>query len=108
MIRPEEELNNLSDDEYAEVVKPADDEIKDYLYNNLLYDFLAKFIATNYKYDVISDSENVLAEYNTVKMILSNMPEYSDIDIEKLKNELEKKHSLKLTSADPIRIEEIK
>ena len=36
------------------------------------------------------------------------MPYYREIDVEKLKEVLEKKHSLKITSVNPIRIEEIK
>ena len=108
MIRTDDEFKNLNDEDYAEVIKPADDEFKEYLENNILYDIVANFIFIKNKHNVIPDTSSLIGEYNTVLMLLSNMPRYKEFNIEKLKTILEKKHSLKLTSVDPIRIEEIK
>ena len=108
MIRTDDEFKNLNDDDYAEVIKPADDEFREYLEDNLLYDIVANFISIKDKHNVIPDTSTLIGEYNTVLMLLANMPRYNKFNIEKLKTVLEKKHSLKLTSVDPIRIEEIK
>lgn len=108
MIRPAREVEGLSDDEFADIIDVTMKEIRDYLDNNFMYDFVAKCIATDFKNDSIWADSNLEYEFKDAMTFLSNMPRYDKFDIEKFKSVLEKKHSLKLTSVDPIGIEEIK
>lgn len=107
MIRPAHEVEELSDEEFYKCVEPAFKEVRDYLDNKFIYEYVAKCIAIHYKKDAIWSDSNLEYEFKDAMEILSNMPRFKDIDVEKLKNTLEKKHSLKITSANPIRIEEI-
>lgn len=107
MIRPAREVEEMSDDEFYESIKPAFLEIRDYLENEFVYEFVAKCIAIHYQKDAIWADSNLEYEFKDAMEFLSNMPQFKDIDVKKLKSTLEKKHSLKITSANPIRIEEI-
>lgn len=108
MIRPTREVEDLSDDEFAKALEPSENEIKNYLFNDFIYDFFARCLATDFKNDSIWADSNLEYEFKDAMTFLSNMPRYDKFDIEKFKSVLEKKHSLKLTSVDPIGIEEIK
>lgn len=108
MIRPTREVEGLSDDEFAKALEPSENEIKNYLFNDFIYDFFARCLATDFKNDSIWADSNLEYEFKDAMTFLSNMPRYDKFDIEKFKSVLEKKHSLKLTSVDPIGIEEIK
>ena len=111
MIRPAREVEDLSDDDFAKALEPSENEIKNYLLNDFMYDFFAKCLATDYKNDSIWADSNLEKEYADAMAYLSLIParfKKVDFDVEKLKSILEKKHSLKITSVDPIGIEEIK
>ena len=108
MIRPKREVEGLTDDEFAKALEPTEREIKNFLYNDFLYDFFAKCLSTDFKNDSIWEDSCLEYEYLDAMGFLANMPYYREIDVEKLKEVLEKKHSLKITSVNPIRIEEIK
>ena len=111
MIRPAREVEDLSDDDFAKALEPSEKEIKDYLLNDFLYDFFARCLATDFKNDSIWADSNLEMEYADAMAYLSLIParlKRFDLDLEKLKSVLEKKHSLNLTSVNPIGIEEIK
>lgn len=107
MIRPARECRELSDDAFAELIEPNHQEIKRYVNNELIYDFFAFCIASSFNNDALWEDYKLEYEYTDAVEYLSNLPKFEELDIDKFKKILEKKHSLKLTNADPIRIEEI-
>ena len=107
MIRPARECEEMNDDEFAELIEPAHQMIKKYVNEELIYDFFAFCIASSYNNDALWEDYKLEYEYKDASEYLSNLPHFEELDLEKFKKTLEKKHSLKLTSADPIRIEEI-
>lgn len=108
MIRPAREEEELSDDEFAEIINKEATVIRNFLDNEFVYDFFAFCIATSYNKDALWEDCNLEYEFKDAMMYLDNMPTFDKIDIEKFKKILKEKHSLKLTSANPLRIEEIK
>ncbi len=107
MIRSGKEAKKLDDDTFAALIEPTFNEIRNYLYNEYVYEFFAKCLATDFKNDSIWDDSKLEYEYVDAMSFLENMPKYNEIDIEKLNSYLEKKHSLKITSVDPIGIEKV-
>ena len=108
MIRPAREEVELSDDEFAKIIDPEDKAIRNFLDNEFVYDFFAFCIATSYNCDSLWEDCNLEYEFKDAMYYLNNMPTFDKIDIKKFKKILKEKHSLKLTSVDPLRIEEIK
>ena len=111
MIRPAREQEDLSDDEFYEIIEPSLKEINNYLNNVFLYDYIARCIAVNFKNNSIWEDSKLEYEFKDAMDSLANMSvvnRFENFDVEKLERILEKKHSLKITSVNPIRIEEIK
>ena len=107
MIRPARESAELSDDEFAELIEPTYQEIKNYLENEFIYEFFANCLSTDFNNDSIWADSNLEYEYRDAIAFLENMPDFKKIDIEKLNKVLKEKHSLKITSVKPIGIEKI-
>ena len=107
MIRPAREQEQLTDDEFAELIDVTMKEIRNYLDNEFIYDFFARCLATDFNNDTIWEDSNLEYEYKDALSFLANMPKYNKLDIEKLNKILKEKHSLKVTSVKPIGIEKI-
>lgn len=107
MIRPAREAE-YSDDEFAKIIEPEDKAVRHFLDNEFIYDYFAFCIATSYKYDSLWEDSKLEYEFKDAIFYLNRMPTFDKIDIEKFKKILKEKHSLKLTSVNPLRIEEIK
>lgn len=107
MVRPGIEGRSLDDDTFAEIIEQTYNEIRHYLDNEFIYSFFAKCLATDYSNDSIWDDSKLEYEYKDAISFLENMPKYSEINIDKLNKTLKEKHSLKITSVDPIGIEKI-
>ena len=90
MIRPKCEVECLTDDEFAKTHEPTEREIKIFLYNDFLYDFFAKCLSTDFKNDSIWEDSCLEYEYLNAMGFLSNISYYREIDVEKLKEVLEK------------------
>lgn len=103
MIRPIRNPKIIDDDAFANIIKPAYNEITNYLNNEIIYDFFASY----YKNNAIWEDHTLELEYKDTLDYLSNVPKYNDLDINKLKKILKEKHSLVLTSANPIGLKEI-
>ena len=107
MVRPAREARELTDDEFAELIEPTYQEIRNYLDNEFIYDFFARCLATDFNNDSIWADSNLEYEYKDTLSFLENMPKFENIDVEKLNKVLKEKHSLKVTSVKPIGIEKI-
>lgn len=107
MVRPGKEGRDLDDDTFAAIIEPTYQEIRNYLDNEFIYDFFARCLATDFKNDSIWDDSKLEYEFKDAISFLENMPKYDEINIDKLNQTLKEKHSLKITSVNPIGIEKI-
>ncbi len=107
MVRPGKEGRDLDDDTFAAIIEPTYQEIRNYLDNEFIYDFFARCLATDFKNDSIWDDSKLEYEFKDAISFLENMPKYDEINIDKLNKTLKEKHSLKITSVNPIGIEKI-
>ena len=107
MVRPGKEGRDLDDDTFAKIIEPTYNEIRNYLDNEFIYDFFARCLATDFKNDSIWDDSKLEYEFKDAISFLENMPKYDEINIDKLNQTLKEKHSLKITSVNPIGIEKI-
>ena len=107
MVRPGKEGRDLDDDTFAAIIEPTYQEIRNYLDNEFIYDFFARCLATDFKNDSIWDDSKLEYEFKDAISFLDNMPKYDEINIDKLNQTLKEKHSLKITSVNPIGIEKI-
>lgn len=107
MIQPARNPDKINDDSFAAIIKPAYDEIKNYLNNEVIYDFFAFCIAAYYKNNAIWEDHTLELEYKDAIDYFSTISDFSNLDIAKLKKILKEKHSLILTSANPIGLKKI-
>ena len=63
---------DITDAEFNKIVKPFDDLIYDYIYNNILYDFVAFYIARGYQMDAIWEC-NLSAQVSSAIETLCNI-----------------------------------
>ena len=59
MIRPAREQEQLTDDEFAELIDVTMKEIRNYLDNEFIYDFFARCLATDFNNDTIWEDSNL-------------------------------------------------
>lgn len=106
MIRKNEDLAKMSDDEFDSIVKPFDDKLTEYVENNILHQYVAYYIATAYKMDALWDNKFNLTVYSA----LDQLAQFTDknCDMDKIKFILKNEYKLKVVSDDPTNIEEIR
>ena len=107
MVRPGKEGRDLDDDTFAAIIEPTYNEIRNYLDNEFIYDFFARCLATDFKNNSIWDDSKLEYEFKDAISFLENMPKYNELNIDKLNQILKEKHSLKITSVNPIGIEKM-
>lgn len=103
MIRTD--MNDITDEEFDEVVLPCNEYILKYIKDNFLDEFIAFDIATCYKMNAMWD-EPFDSQITTAIEDLSQLRP-SDCDKSKIKSILESKYNLKVKNESPIDIEVI-
>lgn len=101
------DFGKLSDDEFLEVVEPHNKAISDYIKNNVLYDFVAFYIAKGYELNALWE-ENLTVHVNSAIEHLSAIEFKNQYDYDILKFILEKKYSLVITNENPLKVKEKK
>ena len=106
MIRTREELMKLNDEEFAELFKDFDKEIKRFVTKEILNQFLAYYIHCGYKMNTLSDdSLDVRINTGIEEMESYLYSKYCNKNI--IKKILENDYKLKITNEDPLEIKEI-
>ena len=105
MIRKNEELRDITDDEFNSIVAPFDNKIYEHISKNILDEFIAYFISTGYEMNALWDGKLDLTIGGAIEM-LAQM-DNSKCDVNKIKSILEEKYKLKITSDIPLEIEEL-
>lgn len=106
MIRQNKDLSKMSDDEFENIVIPFENKISDYVYENIVDNYVAYYIATAYNMNALWDGKIEL----TIESAIDKLGNYlsDNYNIKKIKSILEKEYKLKVVSDDPTDIKEIK
>lgn len=100
MIRTD--LNDIDDETFNNCLIPAEKEMYDYIKNNFLYDYIAKYISTFYNHDAMWQS-SFIQEVNTSLEALGDYIR-QDLDFDKIKKTLKVNHHLIIYKDKPIEI----
>ena len=98
------DFGKLSDDKFLEVVEPHNKAISEYIKNNILYDFVAFYIAKGYELNALWE-ENLTVHVNSAIEHLSAVEFKNQFDYAIFKFILEKKYSLVVTNEKPLKVE---
>lgn len=99
------DMNDISDEEYENVVNKCHQIIVDHIKTTFLNDFIAYNLATCYSMDAMWSEDFDLLIYSAIEE-LSHL-ELKDCNKNKIKHLLEEKYKLKVINESPIEIEEI-
>ena len=103
MIRTD--MNDISDDEFDEIVLPCIEKLHDYVVNNFLNEYVATHMAVYFNGDAMW-SQTLHQQLNSAVEDFSQFTE-KDCDIEQIKKILKEKYKLKITNESPLAIEKI-
>ncbi len=96
-------MDDISDEEFDKIVFPFDEAITKYI-DNMVYDYMAYYIATGYKMSAIWNS-SLKAHCNSS---MDNISSIDNFDYNKIKEILKEKYKLKIVNDEQLEIEEIK
>lgn len=97
---------DISDEDFNKVCQPFMDEIKRYVKDNIIYEYMAFYIAVGYQKDALFKG-TLSGVFNAALDDLCEIDFGSSADIKKLKSILQDKYNLLLTSDTNLEIEEI-
>lgn len=97
----------ISDKKFDKIVRPHDQLVKEHLYNNVLFDFIAFYIAKGYELDALWEG-NLIGHVNAAIESLSCVIFKEDFDSTKLKKIFKKKYGLTIINENPLMFEENK
>lgn len=97
---------DISDEEFDKVSKPFVDEIKKYIRDNIIYEYMAFYIAAGYNKDALFKG-TLSGVFNAALDDLCELDFGSSADVAILKSILQEKYNLLLTSDTNLEIEEI-
>jgi hypothetical protein len=98
-------MNDISDDEYENVVNPCHQIIINYIKTTFLNDFIAYNLATCYSMDAMWSENFDLLIYSALEEL--TQLNLKDCNKYKIKKILEEKYKLKVINESPIDIKEI-
>lgn len=102
-----ENLNDITDEEYENIVIPFEESIDKYIRDNIIDDFVAFYIATGYKQEALWD-DNLKIMYNSAVEDLCSASNVKIHNYKKLGKILENKYGLRIINENPLELEEIK
>ena len=98
---------DVSDDEFHAIVEPFDKEIKKYIKENILYDYLAFYLATGYNLDALWEGI-LVAHLNSAIDDLCAIHFRNDFDYSLVNKILKEKYNLEIINDTPLEIQSIK
>jgi len=96
---------DISDEEFSAVVEPHNQAIDKYLKDNVVYDFVAYYLATGYKMGALWES-SLLGHFNGAIESLCGVSFKNQSDVDELKEILKKKYGLIITNDNPLQFKE--
>lgn len=102
MFRKDFEI--IPDDEFVKLVEPHNIALAEYIKENILYDFVAFYIAKGYELDALWEG-NLTAHVNSAIEHLSAIEFKNLYDYNLLKKVLEEKYNLIVVNDKPLQVE---
>lgn len=96
---------DISDEEFNAIVEPHNQVVDKYLKDNVVYDFVAFYLATGYKMGALWES-SLLAHFNSAIESISGVTFKNQSDAEILRKILKKKYGLIITNESPLQFKE--
>lgn len=94
---------NISDDDFVKAVEPHNKAIDEYLRKNVVYDFIAYYIASGYKMDALWES-SLLAHYNGALESMCGVTFRNEKEFGEIKRILKKKYKLIVVNEEPLQV----
>lgn len=101
----------LTDKQFDEIISNCVNRETDFFSNVILPDFVAFCLANRFNTDALWEDSCLEYEYLDIIDTLANLsflPDYQELNIDKINSILKEKYSLIITSSNPIKIESIK
>lgn len=98
------DFETIPDDEFLELVEPHNVAISEYINKNILYEFVAFYIAKGYELNALWE-ENLTSHVNSAIEHLSAVEFKNSYDYDKLKKVLEEQYSLIVVNDSPLQVE---
>ncbi len=92
---------DISDDDFIKVVEPHNKAIDEYLRDNVVYEFVAFYLATGYKLNALWES-SLLAHYNGALESLCGVTFKNRKEFDKIKSILKNKYNLIVINEEPL------
>ena len=92
---------DISDDDFVKAVEPHNVAIDNYLYENVVYEFVAFYLASGYKLNALWEG-SLLAHYNGALESLSGVTFKNKKEFDKVKNILQAKYDLTVINEEPL------
>lgn len=97
------DFNKLSDDEFENLVKPYNNLLSQYINNNILYEFVAFYIAKGYELNALFEDDLTSHVYSAIEH-LSAVEFKKSYDYDKLKKVLQNKYFLEVINDSPLQV----
>lgn len=101
-------LTKLSDDEFKQFMESYEDDVDNYIINDLIYKITAFYVSKNYELDLLSNQKGLRHLYGEMIQDLSNLPNFQEFDIDKLNTVLRENYDLEIIRDNPIQIKKLK
>lgn len=97
---------DIGDEEFAKVVEPHGKECDEYIRQNVIYDFVAFYLASGYRLNAIWEGNLIPHVNSAVETLAGSVYLKKNFDTERLKKILKEKYNLTVISEDPLIFEE--
>lgn len=104
MVLPAKKVEELSDDEFEELMKNFDDELDKYI-KNMIEEYLTFFLSKGYRLSSIFENKLDVISYSAVSLLEGSRKNL--YNLEEVKKKLEEKYKLKITDDTKTIIEEM-
>lgn len=100
------DFNEISDDDFVKVVRPHDKEIDKYIRDNILYEFIAFYLARGYELNALWQG-SLEAHANSAIESMSGIQFRSNYDYKRLKKVLKDKYGYLIVNDNPLDLKKI-
>lgn len=109
MIRDKSEIKKYNDLDFFKKILPSENKILNYCKNDLIYEYFTYFIWTLYCENALWSNYTLEGLYKqALESLINDIPNYKDLNFNKIEKLLEDKYSISIKNKNPIKIEEIK
>lgn len=97
---------DITDEEFDNIVCPFDDEMRDYVKNNILNQYVAFYIAEGYRKSAIWECSMDAMVATAIEML--SQYTYKDCDYNKIKELLKVEYDLEVINEKPVQVKDLR